>query len=287
MVLAAAQGLCADRPYEAIVKPSKDRTLAFTRPGRVAEVKVKEGQAVPKGTLLLRLDDRAERIKLEQLKAEAEDTTRIEAAEAELKQKQVELKKIRWAAERGAATELEVERAEVEVTINKLRLKLARFQHRQNRRAYEEHKARVERMRLESPIGGIVEEILVRQGESADALEKVVRVIQTDPLWADVPVPLDRAREIRAGDPAEVHFGARSAAPVDGKVLRKKSVADAASDTLIVRVEVPNGAARPQPAGQRVWVTFPAAGSGESEPPDRAERTALDGPRLEAAAAAD
>jgi RND family efflux transporter MFP subunit len=262
---AAAPGQGAPQPVEAVTRPSKDRTLSFTRPGLVAEALVTEGAQVKSGQLLVRLDDAAERANLEQLQAQASDTIRVRAADAELSQKEVELKKIKWAAERQAATELEVQHAELDVKIAELRLELAKFQRDQDQREYAEKKILLERMQLKSPIAGTVEEILVRKGESADALEKVIRVIQIDPLWIDTPVPLASARALRIGQPARVQFGSDTGKLVSGKIVHKRAVADAASDTLIVRVEAPNPSSRP--AGERVWVSFPvedcaAAGGG-------------------------
>lgn len=77
--------------------------------------------------MLVRQDDEAERIQLEQLEAQAEDTTRIEAAEAQLAQKGEDLKKLEWAHQEGAATDWEVEHARLEVRIGELSLRLARF----------------------------------------------------------------------------------------------------------------------------------------------------------------
>ena len=65
--------------------------------GRVSEVLVKEGDSVKNGELLSALDNSTEKIKVEELKADAEDRTRIEAAVAELDQKRIDLKKLQAA----------------------------------------------------------------------------------------------------------------------------------------------------------------------------------------------
>ena len=79
--------------------------------------------------------------------------------------------------------------------------------------------------------------------------------MRTDPLWIDVPVPLDQAAALAVGRTARVRFP-RAASDAAGKVIRISRLADAARETLEVRVEVPNGSARP--AGEQVAVTFPA-----------------------------
>ena len=93
----------------AFTVPSADVTLSFIQPGRVAKVSVKEGDKVSSGQLLMRQDDAAELARLSQIKAQSQDTTKIEGAQASLAQKEVRLKKLEWAKQRGSATELEVE----------------------------------------------------------------------------------------------------------------------------------------------------------------------------------
>ena len=267
-VAAAAAGAGAtSRPsqeagIEAVSRPSEDRTLSFIRPGFVAKVHVKEGDSVRAGQMLIELDDAAEQSQLAQFKAEAEDEIRILAAQADLDQKNVDLKKIEQAAQAGGATELEVEHARLEVLIKKWTHQLAIFQKKQAELKYAEAQAQVARMRMTSPIDGRVEIIAVQEGEAAKDLEKVIRIIRIDPLWVEVPVPLAEARtRLREGQVARVTFvdGPDSKRTANGKIVRIRGEADAGSDTLNVRVEVPNP--DPRPAGEHVFVSFPPVGS--------------------------
>jgi len=243
-----------DDGIEAITKPSADVTLAFIRPGRIDEVRVKEGDAVKEGDILLRLDDEAEKIQLDQLKAQADDTIRIRAAEEQGLQKKEDYKKLEWAGKQGAATTWEIEHARLEVIIGELSVDLAKFTQAQDKLKYDEAKVQISRMRLISPISGKVEQLFLRRGESAEALAKVVRVVKTDILWADAPVPLVLARKLKLGGAATVEFPQTDGKPVDGKIIFMAAVADAASETLIVRVEVTNPSERQ--AGERVRVRF-------------------------------
>ena len=244
----------------AITRPSKDVTLSFVRSGLVAEVLVEDGQAVKAGQVLIRQDDQAEQVQLEQLKAEAADEIRIEAAKANLDLKTVELEKMRKAAGQGGATELEVRSAEVSQRIQQLTLDNEHFRRDQDRRKYEEARIQLDRMKIASPIDGMVEGVAVKAGEGTEASQKIIRVVRIDPLWIDVPVDLAKAREqLRTGQAAQVAF-----TRLDGKVeyasgaiIKIGSVADAASGTLGVRVEVANPSSRP--AGEHVSVSFPPA----------------------------
>lgn len=250
-------GQAQEQKVEAITKPSKDVSLAFVRPGQIAKVLVKNGDQVKTGQELVVLDDTAELIQLEQLKAQAEDTTRLQAAKAQLDQKKVDLKKMEAACRDGGATTLEVDHAKLDVLIAELSLKLADFEQKQAKLKHDEAKAQVARMRLVSPIDGCVLKVLKEQGESADALEKVIRLVTIDPLKTDVAVPKTQADGLKAGTAAVVEFAGDKNQPTqraEGKITFIANVDEAASETVTVTVETPNPVGRR--AGQHVKVIF-------------------------------
>jgi len=240
----------------AITKPSADVIQSFVQPGRIAAVHFKEGDAVKAEQALVQQDDAAEQVLLAQLKAQSEDMTQIRASEASLAQKKVDLQKLEKAAASNAATALEVEHAKLDVTIAELSLDLARFEHEQAGRKYQEQKIRVENMELKSPIEGYVEKIEVEVGESVNTTTEVIRVVQINPLWIDVPVPLAQATDLKVGMTARVELAeaGKKGSIGEGRISFVGTVADAASGTLRVRIEVPNKARRP--AGEHVLVNF-------------------------------
>ncbi len=253
----------ADEGFEGISRPSDDRALAFTRPGMIAKVFIEDGDYVEANQALIELDNEAELVQLEQLKAEAEDTIRIRASEAKLDLSRVVLKRKLEAEEGGAAGYLEVQEAKLDVEMQELSLDVVNLEHLQNGRKFREATIILDRMRLVSPIAGRVEGLAVREGEAAEALGKIIRVVVIDPLWIQVWVPICDARELTEGGPARVTFcdadGERET--VDGKIKFVRSVAQyTVISKLEVRVEVPNPSRRP--AGEKVIVTFP--------PPERA-----------------
>lgn len=257
LFLSGLQAASSNLPVRAITNPSSDITLSYVLPGRIAKVHFVEGAWVKAGQVLVQQDDSVEQIQLAQLKAASDDTTQIQASDASLAQKKVDLQKLEKAAAQNAATELEVEHAKLSVKMAELSLKLARFEHEQAQRKYDEVKVQVEKMRLGSPIDGKIEKIYVEAGESINALTDVVRVVQIDPLWIDVPVPLIQAMDLAIGKTAKVLFPNPNRATVEGSIVYIAAVADAASGTLRVRIEVPNKSNRP--AGEHVEIIFPAS----------------------------
>ncbi|MHC4165647.1 MAG: efflux RND transporter periplasmic adaptor subunit [Planctomycetota bacterium] len=247
----------SDTGIEAITTPIKDVALSFVRPGRILEVAAREGDLVKANELLAKQDDKADLVRLEQLKADSANLIQIRAAEASLAQKRVDLKKLEIAAKINSATDLEVEHARLDVEIADLSLQTAVFEHKQAQRRYEEARLQIDDRSLKSPIDGRIESVDVEAGESVNALEEVLRVVHIDRLRIDVPATLSMAMGLKAGDPVQVQFPDPKATLVEGKVVFVAAVADAASGTLKVRVEVPNESSRP--AGEQVRVSFPVS----------------------------
>ena len=249
---ATGLGLMSSRAVRAITKPSGDVTLSFVQAGRLSKMPFKDGDRVKAEQIVAYLDDRAERARLTQIKAQSEDFTQIMASQASLAQKKVDLKKLTKAAQVFAATELEVEHAQLDVRIAELSLDLARFEHDQAVRQLHESQIRIDQMQLRSPIRGIIAQQHVETGESVNALEEVMRVVLTDPLWVDASIPIVQAALIKPGAQLNVTFYPPDPNTVRGRVIYVAAVADAASNTLTVRIEVPNPSKRP--AGEHVQV---------------------------------
>lgn len=156
-----------------------------------------------------------------------------EAAEASLAQKKVDLKRLELIASRGSATDLEVEHARLEVKLAQIYL---------------------DNLCLKSPIEGTIDKIDVEVSEAVKGVDNVVRVVKTDPLWIDVPLPLAESRTLKTGQKVEVKFLDYEKKSSEGTVIYISTAADAASSTLRVRIEVPNKSNRP--SGEHVRVVF-------------------------------
>ena len=262
LLLLVTPAVSPAQEIQAVTMPSADITLSFVVSGKIAEILVKEGDTVAKGDLLAALHDDPERLQTEQLKVQAADKTRILSAKAELAQKTVDLEKFDAARKKGAVSEWEVAHLKLSVRMAKLALQAATIEHEQFQRRYAQAVQQLERMRIVSPIPGRVEKVFVEAGEGVEKLGPVVELVRTDPLWLDVPVPLPQAKQLEAGQPATVLFpGNPGGKPADGRIVYISSVADAASDTLRVRIEVGNPSDRP--AGERVTVKFPQIRNGK------------------------
>jgi len=94
-------------------RPGEDAVIAFQVPTQVLDVAVQGGQIVKKGDLLIRGDDREERVLLEAQRFRAETDIPMRRAQAQHELAKVELSRLREAASAGGANEQEIKRAEV------------------------------------------------------------------------------------------------------------------------------------------------------------------------------
>ncbi len=237
----------------AITKPSSDVELSFVQAGKILAIAVAEGERVQAGALLARQEDELERIQLDLLTARANNPTPILLAKNELAQKDTYLDKLTTASHNGAVTKWEVEHADFARDSALLALQMAQFEHDQDLLHLKSVNEAIHRLQLSSPMNGIVENILVEQGESVQALQPVVRIVNIDPLELAVPVPLSLAGQLRIDQEALISYD--DGATIRGAVATISMVADAAANIRTVTVMADNPAKRP--AGERVKVSFP------------------------------
>jgi len=281
--LVAAPVRADSESIEAIARARHDLQLSFTVAGQVEEILVSPGERVEAGQPLLRLDDEEMLANLGLLRLRAESTLEMDAAEAEWKMAQADEKRVRASYARDAAADFEVERAELETLRQRLRYELFGQRREEALRNYEQAKIRHERYTLRAPMAGIVEEIVIEPGEAIDALQPVIRVVVIDPLVVDAPAPTAATLNVESGDPAWVAFRLPGMEePVEGRITQVASVADAASETRRVRIEIPNP--NRLPAGAAVDVVLdpptPEAVEASATLSERgASRTLLDAPR--------
>ncbi|MEM8835754.1 MAG: HlyD family efflux transporter periplasmic adaptor subunit [Planctomycetota bacterium] len=223
-----------------VARASVDLELAFTVPGRLVDVLVDEGHVVEPGTALARLDDRQTRARLALFQARAESTARVDAARAALDLAKSEERRVRAAFENAGVNAFEVERAEIETAQAQHALALAEEQRAEATLEAELVRTQLADLTLVFAGTGVVERVFARPGEVVDAREPVLRIVSTDPLVADVFVPIDDAAGIEPGDLCIARGGGET---LRGSVAYLAPIADSASATRRVRVRIENSAA--------------------------------------------
>lgn len=248
-------------------------------------LRVEEGVRVDRGELLVEIDpgdyrDRADALQrsVEGVEAQIELLDVEEAAAREqaaltvqaLEAIDREIARLRAAAERGAATENEIDqqvRARILVAREQIAAaeKLSGIVPRRAQleaqaaslRADADRAARdLARTSVVSPIAGLVQEIDVEAGERVRAGDRVARVLDPSLLETPLRLPLSAASHVRVGSPAVLRADSPGGGEWAGSVARVAPEADAERRTITVYVETqqdaPVGRAPDLPPGRFV-----------------------------------
>lgn len=250
--------------HKAFTRPSKDVQIGFSIPSQVKEILATAGKVVRQGELLIRGDDEEDAALLELQKIRANSRASVDKQKAQLELAELEYSRLKEAEQRGSANPQELDRARIAVAAATADLEVATVQQTQEELEVKRRQARVDRLRLTAPFDGVVDAVIVDLGQALQESEKVLRLVDVDPLWIDVDTPTDLTvrQKTKPGDPVWVLMDiAGTATVVEAKVLEVAPTADASSRTRKVRVELANpeaGAGGPRRfvAGEPAWVRF-------------------------------
>jgi cobalt-zinc-cadmium efflux system membrane fusion protein len=88
---------------------------------------------------------------------------------------------------------------------------------------------------VSAPNAGSVVDIMVSPGQRLEQAAPLVKLARLSPLWAEIAVPASNIRAIRTGARVEIEGHA-----TPGRVVLVSETTDAATQTILVRAEIPN-----------------------------------------------
>jgi len=232
--------------------PDKEYKVSFQGMGIIREVKVKEGDVIKKGDVLMVQDDREEQAELKLLELDCNDLP-IKGAEFKAKAAQVDFDYKDKMMKDGAKVELEWTQKKAEWDIAKVQVEQAAKELEQKKAKRDKQLQHVQNMTLTAQSDGVVKEILNEVGSNVDPTKPVVTVVSNNPLTVEVQVPALASLQLKKDEKMRVSY--------DKKNWREASVsylspqADAASGMRTIRLELanPNG----EPSGLQVFVELP------------------------------
>jgi membrane fusion protein, heavy metal efflux system len=110
---------------------------------------------------------------------------------------------------------------------------------------------------VNAPQAAFVVDIAVSPGQRLEQSAPLVKLARLSPLWAEIAIPASNIRAIRAGAKVEVEGYA-----TPGKVVLVSETTDAATQTILVRAEIPNNGELH--AGQTAAARISFVSAGES-----------------------
>ncbi|WP_035052176.1 efflux RND transporter periplasmic adaptor subunit [Andreprevotia chitinilytica] len=113
---------------------------------------------------------------------------------------------------------------------------------------------------IASPRGGMVAELLVREGMTVTAGQTLARINGLASVWVEAEVPEAQAAAVQIGTPVQATFAAWPNAPLAGKVTALLPEINRDTRTVRVRIELPNKNGQLRP-GMYARVAFSATAS--------------------------
>ncbi len=239
----------------AIARAKEDLALAFSIPGRVEKIIAPPGTVVRKGQALLTLNAKEAQAEVELLRIRANSKLEEDASKAEWDLAKLEEERWDEVHERGASTDMQLRKARLETQRAKLAYELFVQRRSEAVLQLQQAEARLEAFTLVAPTDGVVDEVVIEQGEVTEPGKPVVRLVNTSVMRIDVSVTTEMTLGLKVGGEATM-TALLTSPPIEakGKITHIASVADASSATRLVRVEVP----RPDglPAGIECYIRF-------------------------------
>lgn len=248
---------------KAFTRPKQDAVMGMSVPTTIREILVKGGDRVKKGQILVRGDDAEELALLKAQKLRAESVLPVDRAEKAVELQRFEYDQLLNLQREGGGSAQELERARLSLEAAKIDYETAKFNQEQEALQIARVEARVDRYRIIAPFDGEVDTVFMDPGQSVTDNDKVLRVVEIDPLELDVAPPtavtladpVTGRGPVKVGQPAWVLMDLPGTARVYvGTVTEVSPVADARSGTRRVRVEVANPEGLV--AGLTAWVRF-------------------------------
>ncbi|MFH1538318.1 MAG: efflux RND transporter periplasmic adaptor subunit [bacterium] len=204
--------------------------LSAKASGPVVKQRVREGQDVVKGQVLLLIEDIKQRRQMQQAEAG------LEAAEAGLESAERELKRLENLYEEGVVSSQQVDLATTQAEV-------ARAQRRQALKALSLAMEMLGDTEVVSPIGGYLSELYVDEGEMAGAGMPVARIVNNRKVLIKIHVSDEEAANIAPDQAAEATLRALPGETFAAKVVRVSRAADPVTRTFEVelRIDDPGG----------------------------------------------
>jgi RND family efflux transporter MFP subunit len=227
--------------------------LRFKTAGVIAKVNVREGDVVKADQVLFEQDDKEERDELEILKLDASDI-RVEAQKVNAEAKKAEYEKVKQIHDTGAQNDLELVKAEAEWKLAKLTITQEEQDLRVKQAKVKKEEGIIERMKLKSPVDGVVQNVDAHPGEMIDPSKPAaITIVRNNPLLVEVILPTAASQKLKVGRAMRVSYDRKDWK--EAKVSYLAPMADVGSGLQKVHLTLENPEARA--SGLQIYVELP------------------------------
>lgn len=235
---------------DGVVQPVKQSTVSAQASGRLVTLAVKAGDPVRAGQLLATIDDRETQTGLQRSRAQ------VAQAQAELRNAQANFERTRELLAQGFVSKAAMDTAEAQ-------LKSAQAGRDQANAGEKQSGLSQGFTRVTAPFDAFVLQTLAEAGDLAFPGKPLLTLYAPLPLRVVVQVPVSRSAQVQGGTAVEVQVRAADGAlqwirPSQSSHL---PTADAVSQTIEWRLELPATASKILLPGQQIRVRFAAGQS--------------------------
>jgi RND family efflux transporter MFP subunit len=195
------------------MESEQDATISSEISGRIEEIRVKRGQKVAAGQLLVRLNSELTEKSIAEVRTSLELATRLYEKQEELWEKQI-----------GS----EIQYLEAKNSKEVLEARLATLE------------KQLAMARITAPFPGIVEAISVEVGELASPGMPMLRLVNLDRMRVTSRISESYLNQVKEGDEVELQFAAYPDLIIPEEISRLGQVIDPQTRTITLEVELKN-----------------------------------------------
>lgn len=225
-----------------ITKPINDVKLSSEVGGKIAKIHFKEGDQVVNDDLILDLNKNLEEQEVLRRKLIWDDKTEVESAlirSETLKSMLASTQELFKAT--GSVSKEELEEKQLEYRLSVAEHRKLLIMERREKIEYEMSLESLEKMSLRSPIGGIIKEIFLEEGEICEPRQELVHIVNISKCLFVSNVEETLSYRLKRGQMVNLTFQI-NAKPVrkKGKIIYISPVVDSASGLMELKVEFNN-----------------------------------------------
>lgn len=236
----AAQASAVAIPQlDCVVEPHMVVDLSTQIDSIVETMHVERGDIVEKDQILVTLDSGVERAAVASARARADANADIRAGQVNVAFAERREERVQSLLEDNAVSTDQFDEVETETRLARLQLDQAEEATRLARLELHRAEETLRRHTIRSPIDGVVVQRYLSPGESV-RFQPMLRLAQIDPLRVEVIVPVSAFGKISVGQRAIVQPEEPMVGNYQAKVTIVDRVADAASGTFRVALDLPN-----------------------------------------------
>jgi RND family efflux transporter MFP subunit len=222
-----------------VIKPYMEVSVGPPVEGIIQTVRVDRGDWITKGQILVTLEASVEEATVEWAKAKADAEATIKSTQTKVGFSTRKLERAMDLYKSNSIAKHEVDEAQTEQVLAEMAYLEAVENKRIAELEWQRATASLNLHRIYSPLTGVVVDRLLSPGELARQAP-ILKLAQIDPLRVEVFVPLSLLGKVKPGMKAVVRPEGNGQAVHIGRVTVVNPVADSASGTFGVRLEMPN-----------------------------------------------